>query len=68
MMRAGGDFEYATDWAGKAPGAAARVAGVLHAVDHAHGRPWEVEIPGETMERALAIVSVSAPIRSPCSG
>ncbi len=60
MMRPGGDFEHVTDWVGKAPGAAVRVAGVLHAVDHAFGRPWEVEIPRETMERALAIVSVSA--------
>ena len=60
MMREGGDFEHATDWAGKAPGAAARVAGVLHAADHAGGLPWAVDIPRETMERAIAIVATSA--------
>ena len=60
MMRPGSDFEHATDSAGKASGAAVRVAGVLHAADHAHGRPWEVDIPRETMERALAVVSTSA--------
>ncbi|MGM0583756.1 MAG: YfjI family protein [Pseudomonadota bacterium] len=59
-MRPGGQFEHMTDWAGKAPGAAARVALNLHAASHAFGRPWEVEIQLETMEQALAIVGVSA--------
>ena len=39
QMQPGGDFEHCTDWAGKAPGAAARIAGTLHAVLHAHGQP-----------------------------
>ena len=29
-LREGGRFEYITDWAGKLPGAAARIAGLLH--------------------------------------
>lgn len=60
LMRPERDFENATDWAGKAPGAAARVAAVLHAAEHAEGTPWSVEITRETMERALAIVSTSS--------
>ncbi|MDF2234960.1 DUF3987 domain-containing protein [Albimonas sp. CAU 1670] len=59
-MRPGGRFESLTDWAGKAPGAAARLAGVLHAADHAGGEPWAVEIPPEAMERALAIIATAA--------
>ncbi|SDW21160.1 Bifunctional DNA primase/polymerase, N-terminal [Albimonas donghaensis] len=59
-MRPGGDFENATDWAGKAPGAAVRVAGVLHAADHSGGAPWMTDVPRETMERAIAFVEVSA--------
>lgn len=59
-MRPGGRFETLTDWAGKAPGAAIRVAGVLHAADHAGAVPWAAEIPAETMERALAIIAVAA--------
>lgn len=59
-MRPGENFEHAPDWAGKAPGAVVRVAGVLHAADHATAAPWETEIPPETMARALAIVSTAA--------
>ena len=40
QMRPGGDFEHCTDWAGKVPGAAVRVAGVLHGIKHAQDRPW----------------------------
>jgi phage/plasmid primase-like uncharacterized protein len=59
-MRPGGDFENATDWAGKAPGAAVRLCGVLHGIKHAHGRPWEVPIEAETMASALEIMAVIA--------
>jgi hypothetical protein len=44
-MRPGGDFEHATDWAGKAPGQAARLAGVLHCIEHAHGHPGRWSFP-----------------------
>ena len=59
-MRSGESFEHATDWAGKAPGAAVRIAGVLHCVKHAHGEPWELEISKDTMEAALEIMAVAS--------
>ena len=59
-MRPGGTFEAATDWAGKCPGAAARIAGVLHAIEHATRIPWAEEISKETMTRALDIIGVIA--------
>lgn len=58
MMRPGGDMEHFTDLAGKVPGAAARLAGILHAVKHAHGRPWDAVITFETMRDALDIMAV----------
>ncbi|MCY4641768.1 MAG: DUF3987 domain-containing protein [Gammaproteobacteria bacterium] len=58
-MRAGGELEHFTDWGGKVPGVAVRLAGVLHGIKHAKGKPWEVEIAAETMEAALEIIAVS---------
>ncbi|MBA1446262.1 MAG: DUF3987 domain-containing protein [Gammaproteobacteria bacterium] len=58
QMRPSGDMEHFTDWAGKAPGAAARLAGVLHGIKHAHGKPWEAVITAETMIDALEIIAV----------
>ncbi len=58
MMLPGGDLEQFTDWAGKAPGAVARLAGVLHGILHAHGKPWDVNISAETMTCALNIMAV----------
>jgi len=60
-MRPGRSMEHATDWAGKAPGAAVRLAGVLHGIEHAHGEPWEHEITEETMSAAIEIMDVIAP-------
>jgi hypothetical protein len=57
-MRPDGDFYDTTDWAGKAPGQAARVAGVLHAIEHPH--PWTVEINDKTMGAALELMAVIA--------
>ena len=59
-MQPSGDFEHFTDWASKAPGGAARVAGVLHGIKHAHGKPWETPITVETMNAALEIMAVFA--------
>ena len=59
-MRPAGEFEHATDWAGKAPGQAARLAGVLHCIEHAHGQPWEVELSPATMGAALDLAAVFA--------
>jgi hypothetical protein len=58
QMRPGGNLEHFTDWAGKAPGAAARIAGVLHGIKHAHGKPWEAAITTDTMTAALGIMAV----------
>ena len=58
QMRPGGQLEHFTDWAGKAPGASARLAGVLHGIEHAHGRPWETDITVETMTASLELMAV----------
>jgi hypothetical protein len=58
QMQPGRELEHFTDWAGKAPGAAARLAGVLHGIKHAHGAPWEASITAETMTAALEIMAV----------
>jgi putative DNA primase/helicase len=55
-MRPGGDFENAKGWAGKAPGAAVRIAGVLHVMTHIE--PWSSEISVETMNSALELMAV----------
>lgn len=57
-MRPGGSLEHFTDWGGKAPGAAARLAGVLHGIKHAHASPWAASITKETMHAALNIMAV----------
>ena len=57
-MRPGGELEHFTDWTGKAAGTAARIAGVLHGIKHAHGRPWDAMVTAETMNSALEIMSV----------
>ncbi|MCF1432118.1 MAG: DUF3987 domain-containing protein, partial [Shewanella sp.] len=58
QMQPGQELEHFTDWAGKAPGAAARLAGVLHGIKHAHGIPWEATITAETMTASLEIMAV----------
>jgi len=58
QMRDGGELCHLKDWAGKAPGAAVRLAGVLHGIVHAHSRPWEVPISGETMVQAIRLMLV----------
>ena len=57
-MRPGGEFEAITDHAAKVPGMAARVAGVLHGIEHAHGQPWGAPIAADTMARALEVAAV----------
>ena len=58
-LREGGRFEYITDWAGKLPGAAARIAGLLHCAKNPY-QPWAQEIDIETTEKALELASVFA--------
>ena len=56
LMAVDGELEPHKDWGGKAPGAAARVAGVLHCIKHAHGHPARCEIDADTMNAALAFM------------
>ncbi|WP_295389100.1 YfjI family protein [uncultured Thiodictyon sp.] len=56
-MRPGADLEGLTDLAGKVPGGAARIAGVLHGIEHAHGKPWEAPVSLATMGRALTLAA-----------
>jgi Protein of unknown function (DUF3987) len=57
-MRAGGELEQFTDWGGKAPGAATRLAGVLHGIQYAHDMPWRYPISADTMAKALDLMKV----------
>lgn len=49
----GGRFEFVRDWAGKLPGAVARIAGIFHCVMHAEDKPEEIKVHPETMIMAL---------------
>jgi hypothetical protein len=51
----GGRFEFMRDWAGKLPGAAARIAGIFHCVLHAEGKPEDFKIHPKTMTMALSL-------------
>ncbi len=48
-----GMFEHCTDWAGKFPGAVARIAGLLHVARHIFSGPESLEISLADMEAAL---------------
>jgi hypothetical protein len=54
----GGRFEHCRDWAGKTPGRAARLAGLLHCAMNPV-EPWRYPVSRETMEQALDITVVS---------
>ena len=58
-MLEGGRFEFIKDWAGKLPGAAARLAGLLHCVQH-DSQPWAESISVETMGQALNLAAIAA--------
>jgi hypothetical protein len=51
----GGEFEHMRDWAGKLPGAAARIAGLFHCYEHAGKKPHEHPVSLLTMDRALSL-------------
>ena len=53
-------FWHIHDWAGKLPGAAARVAGLLHCATHVNAQPWSTSIELTTMEKALTLLAVLA--------
>jgi hypothetical protein len=58
-LREGGRFEYVRDWAGKLPGAAARIAGLLHCAGNPY-EPWSVPVSLGTMTTALDLSAVFA--------
>ncbi|WP_408605354.1 DUF3987 domain-containing protein [Desulforapulum autotrophicum] len=56
-LRDGGQFEFIRGWAGKLPGAAARIAGLLHCAENID-QPWTKQVSLETMQSALDIAAV----------
>ncbi|WP_367025679.1 DUF3987 domain-containing protein [Methylococcus sp. ANG] len=54
-MGPGGTFEHCTDWAGKLPGAVARIAGLLHVARNVFRGPEKLEIGIEDMDAAIRI-------------
>lgn len=58
-LRDGGRFEAIRDWAGKLPGQAIRLAGILHCSEN-YIRPWEKQINIGTIQAALELASVFA--------
>ncbi len=56
-LREGGKFEHITDWAGKLPGFAIRLSGLLHCLEDPH-QPWTRKIGLETMSQALELASI----------
>ncbi len=59
-MRDGARFEHVRDWAGKLPGAAARLAGLLHCAEHATAPTIPAEINEATMQAALELAALLA--------
>jgi hypothetical protein len=57
-MQPGKQYEHITDWAGKLPGAAVRVAGHFHCVRHAHEQPHTIPISLASMKQALGVLAV----------
>ncbi len=56
------DLADLADWAGKLPGNAARLMGLLHlAANYSHPEPWTLPISGDTAAAALQIARWSIP-------
>ncbi|MDP9475653.1 MAG: DNA polymerase [Actinomycetota bacterium] len=57
QLGAFGEMAALAEWGSKLPGAVVRVAGLLHVADLADRghKPWEVEVPAGTLERAISI-------------
>lgn len=51
----GGAFSHVTDWAGKLPGAVARLAGVFHLARHAFERAEALDVSAEDMAAAVQL-------------
>lgn len=50
-----GEFEHMRDWAGKLPGAAARIAGLFHCYEHEGKQPQTHPVSLQTMNQALSL-------------
>lgn len=48
-------LSHITDWAGKLPGAIARIAALIHIMRYAHSSPWQYSISLEDMTGAVKI-------------
>ena len=57
LMRPGEAMEFAQGWTSKLPGAAGRIAAVLHCFDNTI-QPWAKKVSGKTMERALDLAGM----------
>jgi hypothetical protein len=57
-MREGETYAHLTDWAAKLPGAAIRIAALLHIARHAHEQPWDTWIGIQDMDDALRIADI----------
>jgi len=57
-LREGGRFEHIKDWGGKFPGAAARIAGIMHCAKYAHSQPQTKKIELSTMNDALTLAAI----------
>ena len=58
QMRQGEPLEHITDWAGKCPGATARLAAILHAVEYAETNQWQLQISKKTFDKASELMLV----------
>lgn len=58
LMRSGAALDSLKDWGSKLAGQTARIAALLHVVQHAHGRPQEALISGGTTQNAVSIAKV----------
>ena len=56
QMRSDQPLEYLTDWAGKCPGALARLAAVPHVAEHAGNLQPALKVPLETFRKAAELM------------
>jgi len=59
-LRVGGRFGHIQDWGAKLPGAAARIAGLLHCAAHWDEQPWAIPVARNTMESTLLVMAIFA--------
>lgn len=57
-MEEEGQFAHMTDWAGKLPGAIARIASLMHIVRYSNQKPHLIEISQDDMKKAIKMAHV----------